>query len=98
MFNPFFYKGKINGHLTRIASIIALSTAFYILNGIKPNRKIRGYVYSGIIGFIVSVILAVVCYIYIPSDHGIIYQSIAIILCYSSFYGVRKIKSSRRNH
>ncbi len=98
IFNPPFYKGKVNGHLTRIISIVALNTAFYILNSIKPNQKINSYVHAGITGFIVGLILAIVCYLIIQPDNGIMYQVIAIALCYSSFYGLIKIKRNRRNH
>ncbi len=87
IYNPIFYTGKVNGYLTRFVTIIILSTLFYVINNINSKRKLVHLLYSGIKGFVIGIIFGLISYIIMEADNGIIYQIIAIIICYLSYYG-----------
>jgi len=93
IYNPTFYAGKVNGYLTRFVTIILMSTLFYVINDINPNRKLVRYIYSGITGFVAGIVFGIICYLIIGADNGIVYQIIAIIICYSSYFGLRKLRT-----
>jgi len=94
IFNPTFYKGKVNGELTRFVTTIILSTLFYVISDLESNQKLIHYLYAGIKGFVIGVIFGILCHIIMGIDNQIIYQFITIIICYMSYYGLRKIKSN----
>jgi hypothetical protein len=88
-----FHQGKDGGYFMRFESIVLLSTAFYILNAIRPQGKIGDYLIYGLTGFIIGIGVAFSCYILLPlDDSGLTYHIVSISICYLSVYVLRKLK------
>ncbi|WP_298425137.1 hypothetical protein [uncultured Kordia sp.] len=89
-YNPTFRAIKGDGHLTRIVSVIILSSLFYMLYGVKRTQNFISILYAGIIGVIVGLVVAILCYILFQINYDVVYQMTAIILSYSLCVGLRK--------
>jgi len=89
-----FYHGKDNGYIVRFESILILNAIFFILLTIGKKQALIDYAKVGLLGFVTAVITGIVCYlIFLSADYyGLTYHIATIIICYSSYFGLKKLK------
>lgn len=95
-----FYYGKDNGFFTRFESIVILNTLFYSLLEVIQKKTLTDYLKHAAIGFISAIFFSVVCYL-IPLGadyYGLTFHIVTIVICYSSYFGLKKLKQLLPQH
>lgn len=90
-----FYHGKDNGYIVRFESILILNAVFFILLSTGKKQTLIDYLKVGMLGFGAAAVIGIVCYlIFLYADYyGLPFHIVTIIMCYSSYFGLKKLKT-----
>ncbi|MEO9258435.1 MAG: hypothetical protein ABI207_08635, partial [Crocinitomicaceae bacterium] len=69
------------------------STIFYVLLAIDKKKPLINYLKQALLGLIAAILFSIICYFLFlkVDDYGVTFHVVTIVLCYSFYFGLKRI-------